>query len=112
MANLCIKTPSSASLVLIFQLLVLRPRPTGQVLGFDFVFVFVCYVFVEFSVVFVELYFGFDICPPPLSLLLPPDQVLSLPMSAGGTPTNTNHHPFHHYLRHISHISCIVKMLL
>ena len=28
MANLCIKTPSSASLVLIFQLLVLRPRPT------------------------------------------------------------------------------------
>ena len=26
MANLCIKTPSSASLVLIFQLLVLRPR--------------------------------------------------------------------------------------
>ena len=27
MANLCIKTPSSASLVLIFQLLVLRPRP-------------------------------------------------------------------------------------
>ena len=30
MANLCIKTPSSAILVLIFQLLVLRPRPTGQ----------------------------------------------------------------------------------
>ena len=28
MANLCIKTPSSAILVLIFQLLVLRPRPT------------------------------------------------------------------------------------
>ena len=28
MANLCIKTPSSASLVLIFQLLVLRPRPS------------------------------------------------------------------------------------
>ena len=27
MANLCIKAPSSASLVLIFQLLVLRPRP-------------------------------------------------------------------------------------
>ena len=27
MANLAIKTPSSASLVLIFQLLVLRPRP-------------------------------------------------------------------------------------
>ena len=27
MANLCIKTPSSAILVLIFQLLVLRPRP-------------------------------------------------------------------------------------
>ena len=27
MANLCIKTPSSASLVLIFQLMVLRPRP-------------------------------------------------------------------------------------
>ena len=30
MANLCIKTPSSASLVLIFQLLVLRPRPSGN----------------------------------------------------------------------------------
>ena len=30
MANLCIKTPSSAILVLIFQLLVLRPRPTAQ----------------------------------------------------------------------------------
>ena len=30
MANLCIKTPSSASLVLIFQLLVLRPRPIAQ----------------------------------------------------------------------------------
>ena len=30
MANLCIKTPSSASLVLIFQLLVLRPRPSKQ----------------------------------------------------------------------------------
>ena len=28
MVNLCIKTPSSAILVLIFQLLVLRPRPT------------------------------------------------------------------------------------
>ena len=28
MANLCIKTPSSAILVLIFQLLVLRPRPS------------------------------------------------------------------------------------
>ena len=27
MANLCIKTPSSAIQVLIFQLLVLRPRP-------------------------------------------------------------------------------------
>ena len=31
MANLCIKTPSSAIQVLIFQLLVLRPRPTGEV---------------------------------------------------------------------------------
>ena len=31
MANLCIKTPSSASYVLIFQLLVLRPRPNVQV---------------------------------------------------------------------------------
>ena len=31
MANLCIKTPSSAIQVLIFQLLVLRPRPSGQV---------------------------------------------------------------------------------
>ena len=30
MANLCIKTPSSASLVLIFQLLVLRPRPSAR----------------------------------------------------------------------------------
>ena len=30
MANLCIKTPSSASLVLIFQLLVSRPRPNGD----------------------------------------------------------------------------------
>ena len=30
MANLCIKTPSSASLVLIFQLLVLRPRPIAH----------------------------------------------------------------------------------
>ena len=30
MANLCIKTPSSASLVLIFQLLVLRPRPNDH----------------------------------------------------------------------------------
>ena len=30
MANLCIKTPSSAILVLIFQLLVLRPRPIGH----------------------------------------------------------------------------------
>ena len=30
MANLCIKTPSSAILVLIFQLLVLRPRPSAQ----------------------------------------------------------------------------------
>ena len=30
MANLCIKTPSSAILVLIFQLLVLRPRPNGH----------------------------------------------------------------------------------
>ena len=30
MANLCIKTPSSAILVLIFQLLVLRPRPNDQ----------------------------------------------------------------------------------
>ena len=30
MANLCIKTPSSASLVLIFQLLVLRPRPNAH----------------------------------------------------------------------------------
>ena len=30
MANLCIKTPSSASLLLIFQLLVLRPRPNGD----------------------------------------------------------------------------------
>ena len=29
MANLCIKTPSSAIIVLIFQLLVLRPRPTA-----------------------------------------------------------------------------------
>ena len=27
------------------------------------------------------------------ALLLPPDQVLSLPMSAGGTPTNTNDPP-------------------
>ena len=31
MANLCIKTPSSAIQVLIFQLLVLRPRPNKQV---------------------------------------------------------------------------------
>ena len=31
MANLCIKTPSSAILVLIFQLLVLRPRPIVDV---------------------------------------------------------------------------------
>ena len=30
MANLCIKTPSSAIQVLIFQLLVLRPRPSLQ----------------------------------------------------------------------------------
>ena len=30
MANLCIKTPSSATCVLIFQLLVLRPRPSGH----------------------------------------------------------------------------------
>ena len=30
MANLCIKTPSSAIQVLIFQLLVLRPRPTAE----------------------------------------------------------------------------------
>ena len=30
MANLCIKTPSSAILVLIFQLLVLRPRPNVE----------------------------------------------------------------------------------
>ena len=30
MANLCIKTPSSSTYVLIFQLLVLRPRPTAQ----------------------------------------------------------------------------------
>ena len=30
MANLCIKTPSSAILVLIFQLLVLRPRPNEE----------------------------------------------------------------------------------
>ena len=30
MANLCIKTPSSAILVLIFQLLVLRPRPNSH----------------------------------------------------------------------------------
>ena len=30
MANLCIKTPSSASSVLIFQLLVLRPRPITE----------------------------------------------------------------------------------
>ena len=30
MANLGIKTPSSASLVLIFQLLVLRPRPNDH----------------------------------------------------------------------------------
>ena len=30
MANLCIKTPKSATYVLIFQLLVLRPRPTTQ----------------------------------------------------------------------------------
>ena len=30
MANLCIKTPSSAIQVLIFQLLVLRPRPNVQ----------------------------------------------------------------------------------
>ena len=29
MANLCIKTPSSAIQVLIFQLLVLRPCPNG-----------------------------------------------------------------------------------
>ena len=33
MANLCIKTPSSASLVLLFQLLVLRPRPTDPSLS-------------------------------------------------------------------------------
>ena len=33
MANLYIKTPSSASFVLIFQLLVLRPRPSGQYNG-------------------------------------------------------------------------------
>ena len=33
MANLCIKTPSSASLVLIFQLLVLRPRPIAHILS-------------------------------------------------------------------------------
>ena len=32
MANLCIKTPSSASLVLIFQLLVLRPRPNAYII--------------------------------------------------------------------------------
>ena len=32
MANLCIKTPSSAILVLIFQLLVLRPRPNAHIL--------------------------------------------------------------------------------
>ena len=32
MANLCIKTPSSAILVLIFQLLVLRPRPSQHLL--------------------------------------------------------------------------------
>ena len=31
MANLCIKTPSSAIQVLIFQFLVLRPRPIAQV---------------------------------------------------------------------------------
>ena len=30
MANLCIKTPSSAILVLIIQLLVLRPRPNDD----------------------------------------------------------------------------------
>ena len=32
MANLCIKTPKSATYVLIFQLLVLRPRPNVQLL--------------------------------------------------------------------------------
>ena len=69
------------------------PSPSWSIFGFDFVCVFVCYVLVDFSVVFVEHYFGFDICPPPLCLLLPPDQVLSLPMSAGGTPTNTNDPP-------------------
>ena len=41
------------------------------------------------------------------ALLLPPDQVLSLPMSAGGTPT-TPQLSLHHYLRHISYISCMV----
>ena len=30
MANLCIKTPNSAIQVLIFQLLVLRPRPSDD----------------------------------------------------------------------------------
>ena len=39
MANLCIKTPSSASLVLIFQLLVLRPRPIMQLTWHDVTFV-------------------------------------------------------------------------
>ena len=38
MAHLCIKTPSSAILVLIFQLLVLRPRPIDQQLDQSQVF--------------------------------------------------------------------------
>ena len=45
MANLCIKTPSSAIQVLIFQLLVLGPRPTEHItvweFNFNLIFVFV-----------------------------------------------------------------------
>ena len=41
MANLCIKTPSSAFLVLIFQLLVLRPRPNVYFSSMIFVLMFV-----------------------------------------------------------------------
>ena len=42
MANLCIKTPSSASLVLIFQLLVLRPRPIHHHLALTIIIVLSC----------------------------------------------------------------------
>ena len=66
------------------------PPLSWSIFGFALIFVFVCSVFVDFSVVLIEYYCGFDISPPPLC---PPPPSWSSPQSPHVRRRDTNHPP-------------------